>query len=160
LPNPRRIERDLVTKQRDGNARSSGRHLHGAVANSVYPRTDVAQPKRALSKTDLGAKEAALGSNKEHQHTRIEVTSTCLSCGKQVGQGQFDRRQLAKQDVDKESAAALPDRDAMSLVNANLAVPINIAAALNVLSDGSIAAAVAEQTTPIDQSTGITPPST
>jgi hypothetical protein len=96
--------------------------------------------------------------NKEHQHTNIEVTSTCLSCGKQVGQGKFDTRKVA--NVDKESAAALPDRDAMSLINANLAVPINIAAALNVLSDGSIAAAVAEQTTPIDQSTGITPPTT
>ena len=97
---------------------------------------------------------------KDHQHTKIQVTSTCLSCGEQIGQGEFDKRQLAKQGVDKESATALPERDAMSLVNANLAVPINIAAALNVLSDGSIAAAVAEQTTPIDQSTGITPPST
>src|SRR2546423_11299380 len=96
---------------------------------------------------------------KEHQHTRIEVTSTCTSCGKELGHGEFDRRQLAKQDLDKESAAALPERDAMSLVNANLAVPINIAAALNVLSDGSIAYADATQMTPIDQSTGITPPS-
>jgi hypothetical protein len=108
-----------------------------------------------------GAKEAALGNTqKDHKHTNIEVTSTCLSCGEQVGQGRFDTRQLAKQDVDKESAAALPERDAMSLVNANLAVPINIAAALNVLSDGSIAAAAAQQNTPIDQSTGITPPTT
>jgi hypothetical protein len=97
---------------------------------------------------------------KDHQHSRIEVTSTCLSCGEQIGEGHFDTRQLAKQEVDKESAAALPERDAMSLVNANLAVPINIAAALNVLSDGSIAAAAAQQNTPIDQSTGITPPST
>jgi hypothetical protein len=111
---------------------------------------------RALKKHS-GAKEAAMG--KDHQHSRIEVTSTCTSCGEQIGRGEFDR-QLAKQEVDKESAAALPERDAMSLVNANLAVPINIAAALNVLSDGSIAAAVAQQTTPIDQSTGITPPST
>jgi hypothetical protein len=95
---------------------------------------------------------------KEHQHSRIEVTSTCASCGQQLGQAEFDNRQLAKQDLDKESAAALPERDAMSLVNANLAVPINLAAALNVLSDGSIAAAAAQQTTPIDQSTGITPP--
>jgi len=97
-------------------------------------------------------------SQKEHQHSRIEVTSTCVSCGEQIGRGEFDRRQLAKQDVDKESAAALPERDAMSLVNANLAIPINLAAALNVLSDGSIAAAAAQQITPIDQSTGITPP--
>jgi len=37
-------------------------------------------------------------------------------------------------------------------------LPINLAAALNVLSDGSIAAAVAQQQTPIDQSTGIAPP--
>jgi hypothetical protein len=113
----------------------------------------------APKKTHPGAKEAALGNQKDHKHTNIEVTSTCLSCGEQVGQGRFDTRQLAKQDVDKESAAALPERDAMSLVNANLAVPINIAAALNVLSDGSIAAAAAQQNTPIDQSTGITPPS-
>jgi hypothetical protein len=112
---------------------------------------------RALKKQP-GAKEAAM--SKEHQHSRIEVTSTCTSCGEQIGRGEFDTRQLAKQDVDKESAAELPERDAMSLVNANLAVPINLAAALNVLSDGSIAAAVAQQTTPIDQSTGITPPST
>ncbi|HEY7623413.1 MAG TPA: hypothetical protein VIA63_00150 [Candidatus Limnocylindria bacterium] len=97
---------------------------------------------------------------KEHQHSRIEVTSTCTSCGEQIGHGQFDTRQLKSQDVSKESATALPERDAMSLVNANLAVPINLAAALNVLSDGSIAAAAAQQTTPIDQSTGITPPST
>jgi hypothetical protein len=105
---------------------------------------------------NLGAKEAVMG--KEHQHQKIEVTSTCTSCGAELGRGEFDTRQLAKQDVNKESATALPERDAMSLVNANLAVPINIAAALNVLSDGSIAAAVAQQTTPIDQSTGITPP--
>ena len=97
---------------------------------------------------------------KEHQHSNIVVTSTCKSCGEQIGEGRFDTRQLKKQDVDKESATALPERDAMSLVNANLAVPINIAAALNVLSDGSIAAAAAQQNTPIDQSTGITPPST
>jgi hypothetical protein len=105
-------------------------------------------------------KEAALGNQKDHKHTNIEVTSTCLSCGKQIGEGHFDSRQLAKQDVDKESATALPERDAMSLVNANLAVPINLAAALNVLSDGSIAYADATQMTPIDQSTGITPPTT
>jgi hypothetical protein len=101
-----------------------------------------------------------MGTPKDHQHSKIEVTSTCLSCGEQIGRGEFDTRQLAKQYIDKQSATVLPERDAMSLVNANLAVPINIAAALNVLSDGSIAAAVAQQTTPIDQSTGITPPTT
>ena len=41
----------------------------------------------------------------------------------------------------------------MSLVNANVAAPINAALALNVLSDGSVAQAVAMQTAPITQST-------
>ena len=97
---------------------------------------------------------------KDHDHSRIKVTSRCTDCGAELGQGEFDRRELAKQDVDRESAAALPERDAMSLVNANLAIPINLAAALNVLSDGSIAAAEATQTDPIVQSTGFSPPTT
>ncbi len=41
----------------------------------------------------------------------------------------------------------------MSLVNANVAVPVNLAAALNVLSDGSVAYADADQIGDIDQST-------
>jgi hypothetical protein len=41
---------------------------------------------------------------------------------------------------------------AMSLVNANVAIPINAAVAANVLSDGAIAYADAAQQTPIDQS--------
>ena len=39
----------------------------------------------------------------------------------------------------------------MSLVNANIAIPINAAIAANVLSDGAIAYADAEQSAPIDQ---------
>jgi hypothetical protein len=39
----------------------------------------------------------------------------------------------------------------MSLVNANLALPINAAVAANVLSDASVAAAQAQQQTPITQ---------
>jgi hypothetical protein len=55
--------------------------------------------------------------------------------------------ELAAQDGEE-----LPDREQMSLVNANLAAPINAAVAANVLSDGSIAYADATQATPIDQS--------
>jgi hypothetical protein len=58
--------------------------------------------------------------------------------------------------TDEELAAQggeeLPDREAMSLVNANIAIPINAAVAANVLSDGAIAYADAEQSAPIDQS--------
>jgi hypothetical protein len=52
---------------------------------------------------------------------------------------------------DQETVVALPDRAALSLVNANLALPINLALAANVLSDGAVAAANAEQVTPINQ---------
>jgi hypothetical protein len=47
----------------------------------------------------------------------------------------------------------LPNREAMSLINANIAAPINLAAALNVLSDSSVAVANAQQYAPIEQST-------
>jgi hypothetical protein len=53
-------------------------------------------------------------------------------------------------DPTTESAVVLPDRAALSLVNANLALPINVALAANVLSDNAVAAAQAQQTTPIN----------
>jgi hypothetical protein len=49
-------------------------------------------------------------------------------------------------------AEELPDREQMSLVNANVAIPINAAIAANVLSDDATAYADAVQDTPIDQS--------
>jgi hypothetical protein len=54
-------------------------------------------------------------------------------------------------DLTTESVVDLPDRAALSLVNANLALPINVALAANVLSDNAIAAAQADQSTPINQ---------
>ncbi len=45
----------------------------------------------------------------------------------------------------------LPDRDALSLVNLNAAIPINAAIAANVLSDNAAAVAGAAQNTPINQ---------
>jgi hypothetical protein len=50
-------------------------------------------------------------------------------------------------------AVELPDRVALSLANANVALPINAAVALNALSDNSVAIAQATQTAPILQST-------
>lgn len=64
-----------------------------------------------------------------------------------------EAQELRPEELQEQQAAELPDREAMSLVNANLAAPINLAAALNVLSDGSTAGAGAIQDTPIDQST-------
>jgi hypothetical protein len=100
------------------------------------------------------AKSAELEKSKksDHEHENIEVRSVCLECGKELDKKVFNRTELSRQDVDKETAAALPERDAMSLVSANVAAPINAALALNVLSDGSIAYASAEQYAPINQS--------
>ena len=58
---------------------------------------------------------------------------------------------LSDADLAAEGGEELPDREAMSLVNANVAAPVNLAAALNVLSDGSTAYASATQTAPITQ---------
>lgn len=66
---------------------------------------------------------------------------------------ELNRQELSPEELAQQESSELPDRDAMSLVNANLAVPVNLAAALNVLSDGSIAGAGAVQNDPIDQST-------
>jgi hypothetical protein len=61
---------------------------------------------------------------------------------------------LTPSELDALSVEPLPDRAAMSLVNANVAAPINAALALNVASDNSIAYANAVQTAPITQGIG------
>jgi hypothetical protein len=63
-------------------------------------------------------------------------------------------RTLTREELEELAGEPLPERAAMSLVNANLAIPINAAIAANVLSDNAIAYADAAQVTPIDQSTG------
>ena len=60
---------------------------------------------------------------------------------------------LGLEELESQTAEALPDRTVMSLVNANVAAPINAALALNVLSDNSVAYANAQQTGDITQST-------
>jgi hypothetical protein len=67
--------------------------------------------------------------------------------------GRIAKPALSEGELQAQGGAELPEREAMSLANINLALPINAAAALNVLSDGSIAAAAAEQTGAIDQQT-------
>jgi len=64
-----------------------------------------------------------------------------------------ERPELSQEEIEAQGGAELPDREAMSLINANIAAPINAAIAANVLSDGSLAYANAVQDTPIDQST-------
>jgi hypothetical protein len=61
-------------------------------------------------------------------------------------------RSLTREELDQLAGEALPEKAAMSLINANVAAPVNAAVALNVLSDDSTAYANAEQTATIDQS--------
>ena len=65
---------------------------------------------------------------------------------------QNEYQRLSREELDALAGEPLPERAAMSLVNANLAIPVNVALAANVLSDGAIAYADATQATPIDQS--------
>jgi len=60
-------------------------------------------------------------------------------------------RTLTREELNALAGEELPERAAMSLVNANLAIPVNAAIAANVLSDGAIAYADATQNAPIDQ---------
>jgi hypothetical protein len=62
-----------------------------------------------------------------------------------------DYRKLTREELTDLAGEELPERAAMSLVNANLAIPINAAVAANVLSDGAVAYANAAQTGNIDQ---------
>ena len=69
-----------------------------------------------------------------------------------MGEKKPEYKELSREDLEKIAGEPLPERAAMSLINANVAAPINAAIALNVASDNSIAYANAEQNVDIDQS--------
>ena len=59
---------------------------------------------------------------------------------------------LPREELNTMAGEELPERAAMSLINANVAAPVNAAVALNALSDNSAAIANATQTADIHQS--------
>ena len=69
-----------------------------------------------------------------------------------MGEQKQEYKKLTREELDQLAGEPLPERAAMSLINANLAAPINAAVAANVLSDNSIAYANAQQTVDINQS--------
>jgi len=71
----------------------------------------------------------------------VELALTCADCGEVL-----DRREMNRAELEARSVSQLPDREAMSLVNANVLAPVNAAVALNALSDDSVAVAQATQT--------------
>jgi hypothetical protein len=58
---------------------------------------------------------------------------------------------LSREELEQLAGEELPERAAMSLINANIAIPINAAIAANVLSDSAVAYADAAQDAAIDQ---------
>jgi hypothetical protein len=69
-----------------------------------------------------------------------------------MGEKPAEYQKLTREDLDRIAGEPLPERAAMSLINANVAAPVNLALAANVLSDNSIAYAEATQDVDIDQS--------
>ena len=63
-----------------------------------------------------------------------------------------DYRPLTREELDGLAGEQLPERAAMSLINANVAAPVNAAVALNAASDDSVAIAGATQDADITQS--------
>ena len=67
---------------------------------------------------------------------------------------QIEYKGLTREELNALAGEELPEKAAMSLINANIAAPINAALALNVASDNSVAYANATQDVDIDQSAG------
>ena len=64
---------------------------------------------------------------------------------------ELHRPGVRPEELEAQAIAELPERTALSLVNANVAAPICAALALNVASDNSAAIAVAYQYAPVYQ---------
>ncbi len=59
---------------------------------------------------------------------------------------------MTRHELDELAGEQLPDRPATSLINANVAIPVNAAVAANVLASGAHASADGTQHTTISQS--------
>ena len=58
---------------------------------------------------------------------------------------------LSLEELEAQTGEHLPDREEMSLVNANIYAPVNVAVAANIFSDNSVAIANAEQNNFVQQ---------
>jgi hypothetical protein len=86
-----------------------------------------------------------MAKQRQCEHERLAIQLLCPDCGEEIERRDLSRAEMEAQAVD------LPERQAMSLINANIAAPINLALAANILSDNSTAVAIAQQNTPITQ---------
>jgi hypothetical protein len=68
-------------------------------------------------------------------------------------EGPIEGTELTEEELAAQEGSELPDRNAMSLINANIAIPVNLGLAANVLSDNATAYADATQGPDITQGT-------
>lgn len=64
---------------------------------------------------------------------------------------EFKKDEVSQEELENQEIENLPDREEMSLINANAAIPVNAAVSANVLSDHSTATSTASQNAPINQ---------
>ncbi len=62
------------------------------------------------------------------------------------------KSEVSVEELEAEAGEMLPERQEMSLIDANIAAPVNAAVALNIASEDSTAIAYAQQDVDIDQS--------
>jgi hypothetical protein len=105
--------------------------------------------KRNAETTEVGRGQAPIDTAQEanvnaavHDVDEDEETG---KGGHPMAKEAMEYRQLSREELEKLAGEPLPERVAMSLINANVAAPVKAAIALNVLSDDSIAYANAEQ---------------
>jgi len=63
------------------------------------------------------------------------------------------KSELTSEELEAQKGEPLPDREAMSLVNLDVSIPVDPAIAANVLADETVADADVEQETESDQET-------
>jgi len=107
----------------------------------------------------VGDVNAVVAANVDERGSTTDVSSTqrvvqrsSQTKGARVTDEVRNGQELTSEELEAEAGEELPDREAMSLVNTNIAIPINAAVAANVLSDDAIAYANAEQDAALDQS--------
>jgi hypothetical protein len=72
------------------------------------------------------------------------------------GGAMAEYRPVSRDELNELAGEALPERAAMSLINANVAVPVNAAVAANVLTDHTVADAQSAANGPITQQPNLT----
>ncbi len=124
------------------------RKIIGRPIRHLRDGLDVVGDVNAVVAANVGER----GSTTDVSSTQRVVQRSSQTKGARVTDEVRNGQELTSEELEAEAGEELPDREAMSLVNTNIAIPINAAVAANVLSDDAIAYANAEQDAALDQS--------